>query len=745
MAETKENQEVKSSTGEIIIRIVLSVVIVLLLVQVIRGFILNTGSKGNSQSGNVQEKDFDVQVGDTDISEYIIVCRGAGTYSAAKKLQNYIYGISGEKLKIGSSKSSEHHIFITRNNSNNATVSMSDGEITISGKNSNECMDGVYLFANEYLGWAFAGEDREHILTGNGVINIPENAQSDYSESWIEEREPIICLWDTDTPRGQYYNTDASLASEIMSYSDDQLYDYVRMMKYCGYTGIQVTDMCSTWAAYGGYEFVQQRIRFMADAAHSLDMNFTLWVWGAEFTGYGWTDSTVVYYDFANYSTSYECPEAVATFDKYYSIYAELADCCDRVIMHFDDPSNIHDTESVAYYAQMLRDKFTAVNPDVNFGISDYTDRYDKTILAEKLGKDFTVYSGADTYGTGKWTNFRVVARDLGLDYGVWSWYLCEMEIDQLAEMNVNASVIKEVYLNTLKDDEICKPTYWSEMDSYHVLNIFSQYCAAQLLINPEQDENELLRSVAQAVAGDEYADDFYEILDIIQDARSGNTYSQFKYSIGSEDYLLTSDAYDAEDIYTRCEKYYPILEEMIDAEPHDNTMPLPISVTELLKLIRSHLKQIMEFAEFRLGLEEIEADYENGASTAKLQKAVESLYSPISNYDCVVGVWGNAEALAQYKLLNDFCNEAGLVMPEDDVFNYHLKQYMYEEMVAYQKEKSEKLLFPNYCSGIWSGVLGEEKATEIMDMLIDEGIVSREDSENIYITDWETYVYLRN
>ena len=70
---------------------------------------------------------------------------------------------------------------------------------------------------------------------------------------------------------------------------------------------------------YGGYEFVQQRIRFMADAAHSLGMKFTLWVWGAEFTGYGWVDDTVEYFDYSKYVYSYEDPKALATFEKYYA------------------------------------------------------------------------------------------------------------------------------------------------------------------------------------------------------------------------------------------------------------------------------------------------------------------------------------------------------------------------------------------------------------------------------------------
>lgn len=132
-----------------------------------------------------------------------------------------------------------------------------------------------------------------------------------------------------------------ALNSEVLSFSDDQLYQYIKTMKYCGFTGIQVTDMCSAWAAYGGPEFVHERLRYMADVSHSLDMKFTLWVWAAEFTGYGWVDNMVSYYDKDLSEFAYENPQALATFDKYYSIYAELADCSDRVIAHFHDSGNL--------------------------------------------------------------------------------------------------------------------------------------------------------------------------------------------------------------------------------------------------------------------------------------------------------------------------------------------------------------------------------------------------------------------
>lgn len=716
----------------------------LLILVLAAGFFAGNIAGRRAGRGHVisESAEIKVKIGQTDISEYVIVCEGNGSREAAKKLQSYILHITGNNIRIGSSKGSAHTITIKRTADRAPRILIENGNVVISGTSSQDCLESVYVFANEYLGWAFAGQDREHILKGADYVNIPENSASDYKDAWMEEREPIICLWDTDKPRGQYGNINASLASELMSYSDDMLYTYIRMMKYMGYSGIQVTDMCSTWAAYGNYEFVHQRIRFMADAAHSLDMNFTLWVWGAEFTGYGWQDTSVSYG--CGLEEVRDCPEAIASCEKYYDIYSELADCSDRIVAHYDDPSNIHKSEDVAFFAKMLMDKCRAINPEIKFAVSDYTDKFDKSIIKDVMGNDVMIMYGANVYNDDAWNWPREFARDFNVELGIWSWNLTGMEIDQLATMNVNADIIKEVYCNTRKLDEIQKPTYWSEMESYHLLNIFSHYCAGRLLINPDESSQELLKDIAQAVVGNERAEDFYGILCLIQDARSGHTFSQFRYTISSSDYLLTSEEYNAEYILAECEKYMPVLDELINAQLKENTIPLPVSVSELLTLMKSHIQQIYEFAVFRSGLDEIEAAYEKGESSGKLQKKIDELYDPISNYDCVVGVWGNAEALAQYKLTESFCNKAGLEVPKDPVFTFYREQYIYQEMIAYQKESNGRRMFDENASFIWGAVIGDEAAWEIVDSLVEQGLLSREADGRVYLTDWEDYLFVR-
>lgn len=593
------------------------------------------------------------------------------------------------------------------------------------------------LISAFFLGRLSDKSDREKYFK---AFPYESNEELSSETPWMEEREPIICLWKTNVPRGQYFNTNANLNSEVLTYSDENLYNYVKMMKYCGFTGIQVTDMCSAWAQYGNYEFVHDRLRFMADAAHSLDMKFTLWVWGAEFTGYGWNDTSVEYHDYENYTYPYEDPKAVETFEKYYDIYAELADCSDRVIMHFDDPSNIHDTESVTFFAKMFRDKVRAINPKINFGVSDYTNKYDLEYIYNYLEGDVTFYSGAQTNVDYNTQGFRTQLAGKESGYGIWSWNLCENEIDQMAWMNVNPKLIKSVYQWTREFDGIVKPTYWSEMDSYHVANLFSLYCAGHLLVNPELNPDDLLLQVSRDVVGDAYAKDLFEILDIIQDARCGESWETFKW--GRSNWLPTSVDYPTEEILSRCADSLPILDEMIENAPLESKVPLPVSVKELLEMIRPHLKQIYEFAEFRHNLELLKADCSLGLSVENVEKKVNEIYKPIPNYDVLVGVWGQPEAIAQYTLLEQFCDEVGIEAPKDPIITYYRKQYIYEEMIAYQKESATVKEFNDRGGILWGPVIGDKAAKEIVDLLIEDGVVVRNANGGVSLADAEDYIY---
>ena len=681
-----------------------------------------------------------ITIGDASISDYTIVYASPKAKDACEELQYYIRQTSNDVLEIASGKETDDRtIFLAVDESlesGKKKITIEEGQVQIAARDKETLQEAVYLFVNQYLGWMNAGDEGERISGVSSVIKIPDNVAE--QEAWMEEREAIICLWNINYNRGFYLNTDTTLENNLMDFSAEQLYEYVKMLKYCGYTGIQLTEMCSAWAGTGGYEAVHEKMRMMADAAHSLDMKVTIWVWGSEFTGYGWVDPTVTYaangYDYA-----YQNPDVVATFEKYYSIYAELADCCDRLIGHFYDPGNLDTAEDIAFFSKMLRDKFQVINPGIDFGISCWVDIYDKSVFVRELGYGITLYESGYHEAEEEYRKFREFVKNSGCRLGTWAWNTCEMEIDQLAQMNFNMDIIRSVYRTARKYDEIYKPSYWSEMDSYHVLNVFSLYCAGQMLINPDMDSAQLLHQISEAAVGSEYAESFGELLLLLQDARSGSEWDTYFWS--REDYILKSDSYDARDILDRCNQYIPVLDEMIEADIETNTLPLPISLNKVLRMMRPHFEQIRKFAQFRKDLEELETAYAAGMTREELADRIYQIGNPIESYNVIEGTWGQIEARAQREMVIEFCKKAGIEIPIYGTFDEHRKRFILAQFAMYQRGKQEpdKLQAPFYQYGLAYGV---EETNRLVEEMIADGLLMKAEDGSVYLADWENYRY---
>lgn len=681
-----------------------------------------------------------VYVGDRTMADYTIVCPEKKIKPVCRELQYYITQTGGGFLPI--KKEAEGPcISLTVDpelEQGKHVLEVEDGEIMLSASSVQDLYDTAYLFLDTYLGWIKTGTDQAHISNKASTIHVPW--QLSEIQPWIQEREATVVLWNVNYTRGIYQNENVSLKNNIVYFSEDQLYEYVKMLKFCGFTGVQVTEMCTAWAGTGGYEAVHDKLRILADAAHSLDMKFTLWVWGAEFSDAGWVDPDVPgsFYT-PEYPLARENPEVIAAFEKYYSIYAELADCCDRVIGHYYDPGNLNDSEDVAFFAKMLRDKFKTVNPDIDFGVSCWVDAYNKSKLAAVLGPDVTFYECGHRDDEGTYSTFRGEIAQLGVRLGTWAWNTCEMEIDQLAQMDFNLDIIRSTYQTARKYDSIVKPSYWSEMDSYHILNVFSLYCAGQLLIDPDKPSEELYREISVAAVGSEYAEEFSEMLSIIQDARSGGSWDTYVWN--SENYILKNEKYPARQLLERCDKVIPVLKEMINADLENCMLPLPISLRDTLSLMLPHLMQIRRYAEFRIELEELENDYRSGMPAEELQEKLYEIGEPVPDYNCVMGVWGQIEARAQREMLADFCSETGMEMPIYAEFDGKRKQYILQQIICYQRDTAEpyECAFPYYQ---WGLAYGAEETARLVEELVEEGYLEKLENGSVRLKNWEEYTY---
>ncbi len=266
-----------------------------------------------------------------------------------------------------------------------------------------------------------------------------------------------------------------------------------------------------------------------------------------------------------------------------------------------------------------------------------------------------------------------------------------------------------------------------------------SLYCAGHLLQNPAEDSDGLLREVANALVGSEYGQDLYEILCVIQAARTGSSWEAFKWNF--DEYILTSDEYPTEEILLKCETLCGRLDEMIAADIDNPSLPLPISVSDELNIVRTHLEQIRRFAVFRKGLEELKEMSAKGKAEAELIKKIDEISTPVPNFDAVVGVWGQPESLAQLKLLQEFCDENNIDMPVNSLYMYYLKQYIYQEICVYQKNRNTINEY-GLDSSLWQYVIGERMLSAVIDSLVEDGLLVKSDGQHVYPVNWQDYTF---
>ena len=559
-------------------------------------------------------------------------------------------------------------------------------------------------------------------------------------DPWIKEREPAVCMWKFDQNRGFISDMNVSLKNDFMCLSDRQLENYAAMMKECGFTGIQVTDICSAWRANGSWENVHDKFKTLSRACHRLGMNFTVWCWAAEFSGHGWSDPDAVYKNADPEKPACEDPRVLAVFNKYYDIYADLAPYADRVIAHFFDPGNLTDMTSIIYFVGLLKDKFRAKNPDIKIAVDTWgcPDGYPQALV--DAGMEDVMLMELPFLPVwrqpGKRAAFREGVKRLGCELGSWGWYTSDLETDQMTYMTVNCRVLKDVFNETRRQaDRVMVPSYWSEIDSYHILNFFSLYAAGHLLIDPEADPDALLSDSAYAVTGknDTNAKRLISVLELIRDARSGDSWDSYWWT--EPGYVL--DHYDHENVLSRADGAIGSLTALIAEPEPDDGIPFPITRRELYRLILPHLYQIKRYALFCRDLESIKAAKSAGSPKEELQLMVDRLDCEIPEYNTVTGLWGQKEARSAYERASSFCEKHGLKAPErSPAVMFRFKRRFADHLRVLQRGSDERLwVTPRFYEG---GLIGEKLSQRIMDGLAEEGVLERDGAGKYSLSDWE-------
>jgi len=309
------------------------------------------------------------------------------------------------------------------------------------------------------------------------------------------------------------------------------------------------------------------------------------------------------------------------------------------------------------------------------------------------------------------------------------------MEIDQSAWMLVNAKVEKDVYNRIRNDaDDIMVPTYWAEMDSYHIMNVFSLYCAGHLLINPDDDPDRLVREVAYAVFGEKHGAAAEKVLQLIQDGRSGSTWDEYWWPWPPR-YKPTINA---PEIAKRAEEALALIKEIAEDKDIKSDFPLPVTPTLIAELTVPHVEQILSYAKFYTDFEELE---KKAADMPKdeVARELDRIWNPTYDYNCIIGVWGQREARAEAGTVRTFCKSMGLKMPRKPLMYYLAKKRYYEYLVADAKSGHTDTLWRHAYEANLPYYFYED---DILNDLEAEGLITQLPNERIRINFFDAYKY---
>ena len=510
---------------------------------------------------------------------------------------------------------------------------------------------------------------------------------------WIAEREWTVCPWVPQNVRGVFSNPFADNRMNIWTYGDRQLADYVAMYDAFGYSGVQLMETSYNYSVFGSPEAFHSRQKELANYARANGQNVSLWVWAAEFTGHGWVDPSIRYMPAAG-TSAFEDQEVRRGFEKYYDLYAELAPYVDRLIGHFYDPGRLKDRKDVFRYMRLLEQKFKAKNPRIKMAIDSWGVSHD--YLADLIANGFTDYellemSMPSLFKPGEREEFHEEAKRLGLKLGVWGWYTTEYETDQLASLYVNAKVLKDFYLEmragALKTHPV---SYWSEMEAHHLNNIYSMYVASQLLWNPDRDTDEILAELTEGIWGSSNGLRVLEALKVIEDTRSGPSWETFWWR---EPRYRPDSGTPAADL-ARAEAALSSLEAMETDQAHVVKFPLPFPPDVFVHLMLPHLRQIRDFARFRVDLAEVKLAISRGLSKQEASRRLSAIWKPIPDYDTWIGTFGQPEERMQDLLMREAAEEAGVDVEEPAWLRFRDAGRLLQKLQFMQRAQHSELRF---------------------------------------------------
>ncbi len=559
---------------------------------------------------------------------------------------------------------------------------------------------------------------------------------------WIARREWTLCAWSPELVRGVFSNPQADQRMNVWRYDERQVAAYADMFDWFGFSGAQLMGTVANYATAGSAAAYHDRLSVFIRSLRANAQDVTLWVWAAQFDGFGWVDPSVTYAPSAGRS-AFDDPAVRATFEKYYDGYAELAPDVDLLITHFYDPGMLKDRADVFAYMGLLRNKFRSGNPHIRFGVDFWAAEEEGAYMRQLLDQGFKDVLFLEntmphTYPPGRREALHEAARQHGVELGVWGWHTAEIESDQMPTMHVNARLLAHFYRQMRDGAHRLHPvTYWSEMEACHLVNIFSLYAAGQLLWNPDRDPDELLREIAEGIWGPRHGPAVLAALQLIQDVRTGPTWDTYWWSLPTHR-LGTADP--AKDL-RRAEASIAALAAIGTDANYVPKFPLPFPPATFIELIQPHLWQIRAFADFRVKLAALEADARSGLDRAELTRRANAIWDPIRDYTTWIGVFGPPEAMAQENQLLAFAKSHGITVNPPAWLRWRDANRQLQSLQGRQRALAEPLRVKADAVMLnreffWS----VEKGRDCFQLLIDQGLVVPSGPDTYQLAKWEEF-----
>lgn len=500
------------------------------------------------------------------------------------------------------------------------------------------------------------------------ALVIPDLALSE--KPWIPEREYThLSVWTPSRGRGTPVPTNTNVDNRVDTnlFNDEQLSNYAAMFDWFGFSGVQLFEDCVGYVNHKSPDACHRWEKVYARAARENGQNISIDLWAAEFQSWGWTDPEVAY-AVQEGKPAFEDPKVRKAFEKAYDIYAEMAPFVDRIVTQIYDPGALKTPDDIVQAMQLLTGKFKQKNPSIKTTINGWRVPQDVLeALAQAGFKDFTLTSCPSEVPASRRTAFHEWGKERGLNLGMWSWHLAEIETDGIPAMHVNAQLYKR-FCQQIKDGvmKIRPITYWSEMEGYHLNNVFTMYAASQLLWNPDGDPHEILGEVCEGIFGGRNGNKVLAAVELIQDCRSGPKWETYWFDCPE----YRQGTADPKEDLRRADESIAALEGMQSDPDFVPKFPLPVPPATFVDLMLPHLKQIRALAAFRVEMNHIREAANKGAKKDQLVEMVMKAWQPIPYYNVWMGTFGLPEREAQERIVRCLCKDLNLQIVDQEYTN---------------------------------------------------------------------------